>query len=98
MCFICARNSELAGEAGVVSPRQRKREGEGDGVNVGKPTPEKGVSCTLPGCRSYKIRVSATPQSMHCWGPGLCRSFSGLGLFLREDWSHRRTLSSGVHI
>lgn len=53
MCFICARNSELAGEAAVVSTRQRKREGEGDGVNVGKPTPEKGVSCTLPGCWSY---------------------------------------------
>lgn len=81
-CSICARNSELAGESGVVSTRQKEHEGEGGGVNTGKPTPEKGVSCTPPGCRSYKISVSATPQSMHCCGPGLCRSFSRLGLFL----------------
>lgn len=81
-CFICARNSELAGESGVVSTRQKKCEGEGGGVSTGNPTPEKGVSCTLPGCWSYKISVSATPQSTHCCGPGLCRSFSGLGLFL----------------
>lgn len=84
------RNRKVASEAGVESARHSSRwEGQRNGVSRSRHMPGRGwwVSHTWEDASHGQYLWVPLPRAVHPHGPGLCRSFLRLELFLWEDRS-----------